>query len=35
MNVAAAMLVEGGRQARLFEALNRNAGAREWKPLGT
>jgi hypothetical protein len=34
MDVTAAMLVEGGRQARLCEAFNWNAGAREWKPLG-
>jgi hypothetical protein len=34
MDVTAAMLVEGRRQARLFEAFNRNAWAREWKPPG-
>jgi hypothetical protein len=34
MDVTAAMLVEGRRQARLCEAFNGNAGAREWKPLG-
>src|ERR1700732_3024149 len=34
MDVTAAMLVEGGRQARLCEAFNWNAGAREWKPVG-
>jgi hypothetical protein len=28
MDVTAAMLVEGGRQARLCEAFDRNAGAR-------
>ncbi|HXN94923.1 MAG TPA: hypothetical protein VN879_10480 [Candidatus Acidoferrales bacterium] len=33
MDVTAAMLVEGGRQARLYEAFDRNAGARGWKPL--
>ncbi len=30
MDVTAAMGVEGRRQARLFEAFNRNAGAREY-----
>jgi len=30
MDVTAAMRVEGRRQARLFEAFNRNAGAREY-----
>ena len=34
MDVTAAMLVEGRRQARLCEAFDRNAGARGWKPLG-
>jgi hypothetical protein len=34
MDVTAAVLVEGGRQARLCEAFDRNAGARGWKPLG-
>ena len=34
MDVTAAMLVEGRRQARLCKAFNWNAGAREWKPLG-
>jgi len=34
MNVTAAMLVEGGRRARLCEAFNWNAGARGWMPLG-
>jgi len=33
MDVTAAVLVEGGRQARLCEAFDRNAGARGWKPL--
>src|SRR5260370_42370557 len=34
MDVTAAMLVEGRRQARLCEAFDRNAGERGWKPLG-
>ena len=34
MDVTAAMLVEGRRHARLCEAFDRNAGAREWKTLG-
>lgn len=33
MDVTAAMLVAGRQQARLCEAFNKNAGAREWKPL--
>ena len=32
--MTAAMLVEGRRQARLFEAFDRNAWAIEWKPPG-
>jgi hypothetical protein len=33
VDVTAAMLVEGKRQARLTEAFFRNARAREWRPL--
>ncbi len=34
MDATAAMFGEGRRQARLCEAICRNAGAREWQPLG-
>ena len=34
MDATAAMFGEGRRQARWCEAISRNAGAREWQPLG-